>query len=259
MYRYLRIFIRFSLVSLATSFASRLGAVTFIVAKLLRFGFFIATILILMRQTQVLSDYTSTDVLLVFLTFTVIDSLSQLFFREVYRFRSRVMSGDFDFDLIKPMKALFRPLLGGIDVFDAITIVPYLIALTVVLYSYDLSFLSVSLYILLLINALIIAASFHILVLALGIVTSEIDHAVMVYRDITSLGRFPTDIYNGFVRGVLTFLVPIVLMVTVPAKLIIGTLSPGFILLAFALSGIIAYSALAVWRLALSKYTSASS
>jgi len=40
---------------------------------------------------------------------------AQLLFRDVYRFRPKVVSGDFDLILVKPINPLFRVLLGGAD------------------------------------------------------------------------------------------------------------------------------------------------
>ena len=64
---------------------------------------------------------------------------------------------------------------------------------------------------------LVISAAFHILVLAMGIITLEIDHTVMIYRDLVGLGRFPIDIYKEPLRSLITFIVPIGLMISIPA------------------------------------------
>ena len=55
----------------------------------------------------------------------LIDVISQFLFREVYRFRPLVVSGEFDLVLVKPVSSLFRSLAGGADVIDLITIPPY--------------------------------------------------------------------------------------------------------------------------------------
>ncbi len=248
-----------SLISLQNSFAGRFGAIVFVIGKLIRFGMFFLLLAVLFNSTKALAGFTREQIFVVFLTYTLVDSISQLLFREVYRFRGRVVTGDFDLDLIKPLNSLFRPLLGGIDVLDAITLLPYLIVFVQITRGMQIQPLSVALFILLLLNALFISAGFHIIVLSLGVVTSEIDHAILIYRDIFQMGRFPTSIYTGLVRNVLTFVVPLTIMITVPAKVLFGLYSLQTLLAAFATSLIFLLVSLRLWQYALQKYTSASS
>lgn len=258
MQRYFKIWVVLISNSIQVSFASKFGAILFIIAKLLRFGFFLLTLFFITEYTQVLAGYTREEVFFIFLTYTVVDTLAQLIFREVYRFRPKVVSGDFDLDLIKPLPSLFRPLFGGLDVFDAITLIPYGLSVIWIGSLFHPSSVAILWYILLLINAVILSASFHILVLALGIMTTEIDHAIMMYRDITSMGRFPVDMYGGILKNVLTFIIPVGVMVTLPVQVVTRSLDTQ-VLWAFLLSAIFLYLSLQAWNLALRKYSSASS
>src|SRR3990167_2984618 len=100
------------------AFVSRFGAVLFVLGKLIRFVFFLFFLLIIVSRTQAIIGYTLWQVILFYITFNFIDSLSQFFLREVYRFRSYVISGNFDYFLTKPVPVLFRLLFGGSDVLD---------------------------------------------------------------------------------------------------------------------------------------------
>lgn len=111
----------------------------------------------------------------------------------------------------------------------------------------------------LVLNGFLIAAAFHILVLALGIITTEIDHAIMIYRDITGMARFPVDIYKEPLRGLITFIIPIGVMMTFPAKALFGLLTPMFIIISFTIGLIFFYLSIMLWNYALSQYASASS
>ncbi|MGB9911382.1 MAG: ABC-2 family transporter protein [Microgenomates group bacterium] len=74
-------------------------------------------------------------------------------------------------------------------------------------------------------NALILAFAFHLFFCSVCVLTTEIDHLVWVYRDLTSMARFPTDIYNKGIRIILTFTIPVIILITVPAKALLGILS----------------------------------
>lgn len=240
-------------------FNQRAALLIFLIGKLLRFFFFFAFIILLLKGTKSLAGYNLNQTLLFFLTFNLIDTLSQFLFREVYRFRPLVVSGGFDLVLSKPVNALFRSLMGGADVIDLITIIPLSIATFYIAYLLNPSALQSIYYLALLINGLVIASAFHIFVLGMGIVTLEIDHTIMIYRDLTALGRFPIDIYKEPLRGIITFLIPIGIMLAFPAKAIMGLITPAGVIWSIVFGGLLLSLSFKFWKFALKKYTSASS
>lgn len=260
---YFRIWKRMTLSSFQTSFMSQIGAIIFTFGKILRFLFFLLLVLIIVTKTKALAGYDLTQSLIFYLTFNVIDSTTQLLFRDVYRFREKIVSGDFDLTLSKPSSPLFRILLGGADPLDLLAIIPYLILLaifiTIFIVKSSLSPFFFLYYFILLINSLVIAASFHIFVLSLGIITTEIDHTIMIYRDLTSMGRFPVDIYKEPLRGFITFIIPVGVMMTSPPKALFGLLSPSAVILSGFVGALFLFLSLRLWRYSLRQYSSASS
>lgn len=183
-----------------------------------------------------------------------------MLFREVYRFRQQIVSGSFDLILVKPINVLFRSLFGWTDLLDSINLVPLIFMIIFVATKIgNITALSVVIYCLLIINSLLIAMSFHIIVLALAILTTEIDHAVMIYRDFTSMGRFPIDIYKEPLRSLVTFAIPIGIMMTIPTKALMGLINTSLVLISFAIGFSIFIASIMLWRYALKRYTSASS
>ncbi len=231
----------------------------FLLGKIIRFGLFVGFLYFLILGTKDLAGYNSNQVIFFFLVFNVIDVLSQFFFREVYRFRPKIVSGDFDLTLVKPFNALFVSLMGGADMIDFVTIPPLVILTIYFAVLLAPGFISTIYFLLLLINSLIIATAFHIAVLALGILTTEIDHTIMIYRDLTSFGRFPIDIYKQPLQGFLTYLVPIGIMITYPAKSLMGLLTAEGIVISLLVGITALFLSLKFWNFALTKYTSASS
>ncbi len=108
-------------------------------------------------------------------------------------------------------------------------------------------------------NAFIIATAFHIAVLALGILTTEIDNTIMLYRDVTRMGVVPIDIYKEPVRGFLTFVVPVGIMMTFPVKGLLGLLSFGVVFFSFLIAVVSLWLSLKFWKISLKRYASASS
>ncbi len=255
--RSLRIFILFSRFSWKMIFQARFGIVFFMIGKVFRFIFFFFLIYLVFSKIKHIAGYSLNQAVIFYLTFNIIDTTSQIFFREVYRFRPLVTSGNLDLILLKPFHPFLRVLLGGVDFLDVFMLIPYLI-LTLYFAMQNSHFFSSGfvLFILLLVNAQIIATAFHITVLALGIFTTEVDHTMLIYRDLTTLGRFPLEIYKEPIRGLFTFIIPIGIMMSFPAYALFNLLSWPMIAYSFVLSGILFTASLKLWENALKKYQS---
>ncbi|MBI5620494.1 ABC-2 family transporter protein [Candidatus Gottesmanbacteria bacterium] len=258
--RYSRIWWKFTTNSFMVSLAGRFNAGVFLVGKLLRFIFFFTFLLTIFSHTDSLGGYSAVQIAFFYFSYNFIDTLSQLLYREVYQFRPLIVSGDFDFVLVKPMNALFRSLFGSADPLDFFMLFPYTVIL---IYAAGLlgplAAWDVIVYILLMISGFMIITGFHIVVLALGIIATEVDHAIMMFRDILSMGRIPVDIYREPLRGLLTFILPIGIMMTMPPKALMGLLSVWMIVVSLGLSLLFFVVCLKAWRYALSQYSSASS
>lgn len=257
--KHLKIWWMMSRNSFSVVLEQKLTLYIFLTGKTLRFIFTFLFIFYLLKTTKGLAGYSSNQIIFFFLTFNVIDSITQFLFREVYLFRRMIIRGDFDLVLVKPVNSLFRVLMGGADIIDLITIPP-IIGLTAYFgFLLNPGFWDIVLYILLLLNGLIIATAFHIAILALAIMTLEIDHTVMIYRDVVSLGKLPVDIYGKALGGVLTYIIPLGIMISLPAKAVMGLATPLMVLIALAVGPLAILVSLKFWKFSLTKYTSASS
>jgi ABC-2 type transport system permease protein len=257
--KYFKIWWMMSRNSFSMVISQKLAVSIFLLGKILRFVFFFGFLYFLLKGVGNLAGYTSNQIIFFFLTFNLIDVITQFLFREVYNFRPMIINGDFDLVLVKPINALFRVLMGGADIIDLVTIPP-LVILTIYFGALlHPSFYQVGLYLILLINAFLIATAFHIIVLSFAIVTLEIDHMVMIYRDLTSLGRLPVDIYKEPLKAFLTYLIPVGVMMTLPGKAIMGLTTPIGVIVALLIGLTAVFISLRFWNYATTKYTSASS
>jgi len=255
--RFLKIFFLFANFSLKTTFQTRWGIVFFVIGKLLRFFFLLGFLFLVFSKTKSLYGYSFNETAIFFMTFNLIDNAAQFLFREVYRFRPLIISGGFDLVLVKPYHPFLKVLIGGVDYMDLFTLVLYLlITLHFALKLSSISLTNILLYLLLLINGVVIATAFHIIVLALGILMTTVDHTIMIYRDLTSIGRFPLDIYREPIRFIFTFIFPIALMMNLPAQVLIGKFQWQLIAVAVVFAfGLLGFSVL-LWRNAVKHYQS---
>jgi ABC-2 type transport system permease protein len=87
----------------------------------------------------------------------------------------------------------------------------------------------------------------------------KLDNILVIFQALFGqAGRWPVTIFPGWMRPVLTFVVPIAFAVTVPAQALTGQLSAGGALLSVAVAGLFLVVARLFWLLALRRYTGAS-
>ncbi len=228
----------------------------FFVSKLLKYGLFLVFLFLLMSGVKNLGGYSREQIIIFYLVFNLIDTLGQLLFREVYYFRPLVISGNFDMVLTKPFNPLIRVLLGGPDLIDTGV---FVILVGVLSNFVRLDSFLIFYFVLMLINSLLITAAFYISILAIGILTLSVDHLIMIYRDLSSLMRIPVDIFTNPLRTLLTFIIPIGIMFTFPAKVLFGLLSWQLILFSFLFGVVSLFLSLKFWNYSLRQYQSASS
>lgn len=237
------------------------GGILFIIGKVVRFLLFFVFLFSVLSSAETLAGYNREQVIFFFLVFNVVDIMIQFLFRGVYQFRFRVVSGEYDIDLLKPLPSFFHPIFGWTDIFDFVVLVP--------LWTYFLWFIFTNslfpdsgyliLFFVLLVNSLFLGFGIHLFVCSVCVITTKIDHLVQVYRDLTNMARFPTDIYRKGIQYILTFTIPVVILITIPAKALIGLLSWPWVALSFLISGVFLWGSLRFWRYALTRYSSASS
>ncbi|MBI2032683.1 MAG: ABC-2 family transporter protein [Candidatus Levybacteria bacterium] len=260
MKKYLKLWYMYSIYTSQVGLQSRFGAGLFLIGKFLRFGIFLFFFYVLSAKVDEIAGYTFWQMIFIFSTFNLVDIASQLLLREVYRFRGYVVTGSLDYFLIRPISPIFRFLFGGADILDFPMFITSAILVIISLFHVEnVSVLGIIAYFSLVSNALLIALAFHIFVLAMGILTTEVDNTLWLYRDLLQMGRIPTDLYTQPIRALITFAMPVGIMITFPAKALFGTLSPFLILLSFGVGfGFLIMSYL-FWQFSLRRYSSASS
>ncbi len=259
--RYTRIWLLFGRASLQIAFVNRGTIIFFFLGKFLRYAMMLLLLFTLSTAIEQIGPYSVPQLAIFFLVYQTIDTVSQMIFRGVYEFGEKIKSGDFDFDLCQPLNPLFRALFGRPDINDLLFVIPTLIINVVIAARLPIQFSigNVNMFGLLLVNSFLISGAFHILVLALGILIVEIDNTVMIYRDFSRLAQIPVSLYPRLIQIGLFTVLPVGLMMTVPAEVVLGLPSTVGIITTLLL-GIFSLSAsILIWRVALKRYTSASS
>lgn len=101
--------------------------------------------------------------------------------------------------------------------------------------------------------------AFWILTVSATFYVVRLDNLTYLFTSVFDAARWPAPVFRGIVRFVFTFVIPLVVMTTMPAEALLGNLGVAPLLTACAAAA--AYSAFArfVWVRAIARYTSASS
>ncbi len=86
----------------------------------------------------------------------------------------------------------------------------------------------------------------------------QIDNLMQLMSGIYEAGRWPVGIYPGWLRGALTFLVPLAFAVTVPAEAISARISWWWLALAVVVAALTMVGSRAIWRWGIRNYSGAS-
>lgn len=259
---YTTLWLRLARLSFYEVWATRINSLGWLAGKVVRLVFFFVFILAIFRHTDSLKGYRLPETILFFLTFNLVDLIAQLLFRGIYGIKRILNEGEMDYYLLQPASVLFRVVSQSVDFLDFATAIPVAIASFWAIGQLPaeiLTFNHIALYVLLIANGVAIAFAIHVAVASAVVITQQLDNAIWVYRDLMILGRFPVDIYSPGVQAALTFIIPVAVMTSFPAKALLGLLSWEWVFFAMSLAGLSVWLSLKFWHYALSQYSSVSS
>lgn len=258
---YARVWKRYAVLCFSNATASGVDFVTLTLAKLIRIGFFVLFALATFRVGTVVAGYTSEQALLFFAWVAVIDTFVQIFYRGLSYHPMLVDQGGFDKVLVMPIDSLAWTLLRETDFWDIVrlpfelAILWYALSRLPVLPSPE-TWVAVAGFSVL---SFILAIALNIILASAAFWAQDLLELHWVYRDATTLGRFPPNIFPSWVRSILTFVFPVFVVVSFPVQRLLSLHAwwyaawAGGITLAFVALSVV------VWGWGLRAYTSASS
>lgn len=237
----------------------------FIISNLVSFswaGVFLLGYVFIFRQTQSVQGWTVEQVLLLtalyFLSDRIFDSFIERNFME---FISLVNTGRLDLLLTKPVNTQFMVSLRYFSfsfIFSSLAMLGLVIYLIKV-YFWPVPLTNLLIFPLVFIAGAVITYSLWFMTLLPVFWWGRADNLQHLFRPFHQITRIPIDITGKILRPLLTFVIPLAFISTVPAQILIGKLS-----LTLAAYGLVAAAFLLwlshrLWNFALRHYSSASS
>jgi ABC-2 type transport system permease protein len=107
------------------------------------------------------------------------------------------------------------------------------------------------------VSAVVVLYSIWILTVSAAFYVVRVDNLSQLFNAVFDAARWPVDVFSRVLQFVFTFVLPLAVMTTIPARALLGKL-PASALAGALLGGIVAFGvARVVWKASIARYTSA--
>lgn len=247
--------------SLRRQLAFRADLVFEIILAAVTLGSSLAALEMIYTRTDALGGWTTGEAVVLLGTFQIISALRAAFVEpNLQWFATQVTEGKFDALLTQPAPAIFLASLGSCAplALTQVGLGGALVAYGIHLAHITITPASVGTWLILLLAATTVMWATRAIIAALVFWAFGLD-LDDVYDAIWQFGRYPIDIYRRTLRLVLTYILPVAFIATIPSRTLIHT--GQYLLIPIAL-GIATGSCLLanlIWHAGLRRYTSATS
>jgi len=225
-------------------------------------GVFIFQLEIIFHNAPSLAGWSKPDVLIIVALSRVIEGMMNAVFSfNIGSLPDEVVTGKFDFHLIKPLPAQLYMAFRRFRLYDLGNVI---IGLVLLVYAFSLkgalpAFGAWLSFLVLVVSSLVIFYSLLIMISSLVFFIDRLTHVWGFYSIMTEPLTVPFSIFPPAARLALTFFLPIAFLVFVPAQALTGRLAAWHIPTALTLAAIFLTLANLIWRAGLRRYSSASS
>ncbi len=176
------------------------------------------------------------------------------------RIMEQVRDGTLDFVLLKPVNAQFLATFRQVNVWRCVNLT---VGIGLLIYTIGRLSLSVGpgqalAFAVALSSGITVLYSFWLFLVSLTFFFVRVDNIEQIVWQALEAGRYPIEIYPAWLRGGLTYVIPVVFIITVPAQARAGQMKTGQGLAALVSGATMLFTSALFWRFGLKHYTGAS-
>lgn len=262
MARYWRVFSEFFRTCLVEELEYRSEFIGNLLSSLFGIGIAILTIKIFFYQTNQLGGWSYAEILTLLGIFNMLQGLIDFALRpNMARLLQHIRKGTLDYVLTKPVDSMFYVSFRHLVFWRIIDV---LLGLGLVLYGlgqqgYIPSPFDAAMFIVSLGTAIVIIYSLWMLLMTTAFWVIRMDDLSFVFSSFFETTRFPISMYRGWMRIVLTYVLPAAFITSTPALALLGKWDTGTMAIALVVAVVFLWLSRRFWRYALKSYTGASS
>jgi len=261
MTRYARLLRLFVTTELQFALAYRVNLAIEIMQMLVVAGTSVAAVLVLFSYTTVMNGWTLGQMVVLLGVYYIVQGAEELVLQPSFeRFMEHVREGTLDFILLKPVSSQFMESFRHFQTVQTLQVVLGLVitAVGVADLAQALTIGSTLAFVVTLACGLVLIYALLLVLSTLAFWFVRVDNLLAIFWAFIDAGRFPVDIYPGWLRITMSTVIPVGIAVTVPAKAIAGLVDP-LSLASIVVAAIIAFTVSRLfWRRGLRAYTGAS-
>ncbi|MBI5864598.1 MAG: ABC-2 family transporter protein [Planctomycetes bacterium] len=261
MKRILRLLRLFCSVSLQNEAAYRLDFLIKLVGAVINLGGELLTLWAIFSNTRSLAGWGPYEVIVLLGVFRImVGVVGAVIGPNMRAMMEDIRSGKLDHVLVKPISAQFYVSFRNWAFFRAFDAVAGLLLVIVggVMLSARVSLASLALFVLMLAAGAVIIYSFWLILATTTFWFTRLANIEMVFWNVFHAGRYPLDVYNPWMRWLLTFILPLAFLTTFPAEALLGRAGGATLLASALVAPLMLIVATLFWRYGVSRYSGAS-
>lgn len=261
MLRYLKLILLFVRVNIQDDAAYRVNFLMRILIAIVQTGGEAFTLWIIFSNTKSLADWSLPELIVVMGVFrTMIGVISLVIAPNMRAIMDDIRQGTLDYVLTKPINSQFYASVRKVILFRLADISLGLVLVVVgcVMLSADVPISHIAQFAGLLVAGVMIIYSFWLVLATTAFWFVRLDNIEMVFWNLFEAARYPVDIYRPWLRWVLTFMLPVAFLTTIPPGILTGKTEPIRLAAALIIAPLALAGASLFWRVGLRHYSGAS-
>jgi len=246
-------------ISLSSRLQYRVDFIVTSIGYLLYLGANVALFGVVYQWTTYLGGWSFNEILIFLGTYHTIHGIWDFATAlNVEQISSHVAKGSLDMILIKPVSSLFYVTFNNMNFSALINVVAGIVIAVsgAVMRGDPIALGTVFLYVLLCFCGVVIFTVIQLLVQLISFRLIRSDTINSFFYQVIKFAEKPTVIYTGIPRFVLTFMIPMIIIVNVPSELLMGKATAGAILFSLLVTTALLLIASIGWRFSVKAYSS---
>ena len=258
----LRLLSAFFKVNVQMTLAYRTDTIVNMLINLMWLGWELLSLNIIFHNTTSLGGWSLGELIALLGVFRLVNMLvAGLIWPNTEKFNASVRDGSLDYTLLQPVNSLFQVSFSRMVIWRVwdLALGAVLIILGIRMSGGGATPVNLASFVFLTISGAMVIYSLWIVLIAATFWFIKFDNNVTILQALMDSGRYPATIYPGWLRTIVTFVIPIAVATTVPLQALRGDLNGWQILLFLGVSAASFLVASRVWKAGIKKYSGASS
>ncbi len=259
--RHLRLLYAFFRAGVLEELAYRANFFVHLLESLMELGTALAGLAVIFSHTSNLGGWHPEEVVALLGVFFLVGGAIRLMIQpSMEQLIESVHDGTLDFTLTKPVEAQFLVSVQRVDIWSLTDVLLGfgVLAAALVRLGTRVGAGQAAMFAAALAAGGIIVYSFWLILATLSFWFVRVENILVIFQSMYEAGRWPVSLFPRWLRFMLTFLVPVAFVTTVPAQALAGRLTWQTLAGAYVLAAALLVASRAFWKLGLRRYSGAS-